>query len=323
MIVVRPLIRANERRPHQAHVLVFAILLIANIGGVLTPLGNPPAFVGFLRGVDFFWTMQHLLPAACLVAGVVLATFMAVDFWFYRAEHPHAVTQQRTEAAVVRIRGWINVPLIAGIVAGILLSATWRPAIVIDVRGSELQLQNLLRDAILVAIAFVSLKLTPVEHRAANGYSWEPIREVAALFAGIFVCIVPVLAMLKAGPRGGFAWLLALAADGGTAHNLAYFWLSGMFSAFLDNAPAYLLFFELAGGNANELMGPLAGTLAAISLGAGAMGALTYIGNAPNLMIYAIAVERGIPMPNFFGFMAWSAVVLLPVLALVGWVFFA
>jgi Na+/H+ antiporter NhaD/arsenite permease-like protein len=128
--------------------------------------------------------------------------------------------------------------------------------------------------------------------------------------------------MLGAGPRGGFAWLLALAADGGRPHELAYFWLSGTLSAFLDNAPTYLVFFELAGGDARELMGPLAGTLAAISLGASCMGALTYIGNAPNFMIYAIVTERGIAMPSFFGFMLWSVVVLLPVFGVVGWLYF-
>jgi Na+/H+ antiporter NhaD/arsenite permease-like protein len=171
-------------------------------------------------------------------------------------------------------------------------------------------------------LALVSLKLTPLEHRRHNGFTWEPIREVAKLFAGIFICIIPVLAMLQAGPRGSFAWLLAFAGDGGTPNNLAYFWLAGTLSAFLDNAPTYLVFFELAGGNADQLMGPLAGTLAAISIGASAMGALTYVGNAPNLMIQAIATERGIAMPSFFGFMAWSAVVLLPVLGLAGYVFF-
>jgi len=178
------------------------------------------------------------------------------------------------------------------------------------------------RDATIVVIALISLKLTPAEHREANGFSWEPIREVAKLFAAIFVCIIPMLAMLNAGPRGAFAWMLALTSTGDTTHNLAYFWLSGMLSSFLDNAPTYFMFFELAGGDARELTGPLAGTLAAISLGASSMGAMTYIGNAPNLMIYAIAVERGIAMPSFFAFMAWSSAVLLPVFAIVGWVYF-
>jgi Na+/H+ antiporter NhaD/arsenite permease-like protein len=323
MVLIRPLIRANEHRRHKAHVFIFAIFLMANIGGSLTALGNPPLFVGFLHGVDFFWTMHHLLSATCLIAGLVLAIFIAVDAWLYRLEQPHPPSQHRVPAAVIRIHGRINLPLIAGILAAILMSVAWRPGIVVTVGGSELQLQNLLRDAILVGIAVASLKLTPVAHRAANGFSFTPIKEVGKLFAGIFICIIPVLAMLKAGPRGSFGWLLALTADGGRPIDLAYFWLSGTLSAFLDNAPTYLVFFELAGGDAQQLMGPLAGTLAAISLGASCMGALTYIGNAPNFMIYAIVTERGIAMPSFFGFMLWSGAVLLPVFAVVGWLYFA
>ena len=165
-----------------------------------------------------------------------------------------------------------------------------------------------MRDVALIIIALVSLWLTPDEHRAANGFTWEPIREVANLFAGIFVTIIPVMAALQAGPTGAFAWLLrAVTAHDGQPHEVAYFWLTGILSAFLDNAPTYLVFFELAGGDATSLMGPLAGTLAAISMGAVYMGALTYIGNAPNLMVYAIANERGVRMPSFFGYMLWSA----------------
>jgi len=322
MIVVRPLIRANQGRRHQAHVLVFAIFLIANVGGALTPLGNPPLFVGFLRGVDFFWPAQHLLSAVSLLASMMLAIFLVIDLWFYRLEHPHVISHHKTQATIVRIRGWINVFLIGIIIAAILVSVTWKPGIVISVRGAALELQGLVRDAIIVGVALFSLKLTPAEHREANGFSWEPIREVAKLFAAIFVCIIPMLAMLNAGPRGAFAWMLALTSDGAKMHDLAYFWLSGILSGFLDNAPTYLMFFEFAGGDARQLMGPLADTLAAISLGASSMGALTYIGNAPNLMIYAIAIERGIAMPSFFAFLAWSGVVLLPVFALVGWIYF-
>lgn len=322
MIAVRPLIRANLHRRHSAHVLVFAIFLVSNVGGALTPLGNPPLFVGFLHGVDFFWPMQHLLSAASLVAVMVLAIFAAIDFWYYSRENHDVASRHKKEVTVVRIRGLVNIYLLGCIIAAILLSATWKPDIVITIGGVTLESQNLLRDAIIVVVAVVSLKLTPAEHREANGFSWEPIREVAKLFAGIFVCIIPMLAMLSSGPRGAFAWMLALTSTGDTTHNLAYFWLSGILSSFLDNAPTYLMFFQLAGGDARELMGPLAGTLAAISLGASSMGAMTYIGNAPNLMIYAIAVERGIAMPSFFGFMAWSSAILLPVFAIVGWLYF-
>jgi len=215
--------------------------------------------------------------------------------------------------AKLAVSGGINVLLIAGIVVAMLAAAAWKPALRVDVYGTSLEVGNIARDAALVLIAILSLALTPNEHREANGFSWEPIAEVAILFAGIFVCIIPVVAMLDAGKDGAFAWLLAaLTARDGSPNDIAYFWLTGALSAFLDNAPTYLVFFEVAGGDARELMGPLATTLAAISMGAVYMGAMTYIGNAPNFMIYAIAVERGVKMPSFFGYMLWSAAVLLP-----------
>jgi Na+/H+ antiporter NhaD/arsenite permease-like protein len=317
MILIRPLLRANAQRIHDVHVFVFFIVLVANIGGALSPLGDPPLFVGFLRGVDFFWTTRELLFETALAAGLVLAAFVATDVWFYRKDRRVAVVGEGEAPDPIRVRGGVNFVLIAGIIGTILMSATWKPGIVFDVYGTAVELQDLVRDAGLVLIAGVSLALTPDEHREANGFSWEPIREVAKLFAGIFVCIMPALAMLQAGKGGAFAWLLdAVTEADGSPHELAYFWLAGGLSAFLDTAPTYLVFFELAGGDPDALMGPLAPTLAAISMGAVYMGALTYIGNAPNFMIYAIATERGVKMPSFFGYMGWSAVILAPVLVL-------
>src|SRR5262249_51682197 len=158
------------------------------------------------------------------------------------------------------------------------------------------------------------------EHRAANGFTWEPIREVAKLFAGIFVTIIPVIAMLQAGQAGSFAWLLRVVTEpNGAPHQIASFWLTRAPSALFDNSPTFLVFFELAGGDAAKLMGPLAGTLAAISMGAVYMGALTYIGNAPNFMVKAIAEERGIRMPGFFGYMLWAVLILIPLFVLLTW----
>jgi Na+/H+ antiporter NhaD/arsenite permease-like protein len=211
----------------------------------------------------------------------------------------------------------INFILIALIGVAILLSGVWQPGWGFEVAGTRVELQNLVRDAMLILIVGASLWLTPEEHRARNGFTWEPIREVAKLFAAIFLAIVPVLAMLAAGKNGLFAPMLsAITARDGMPHEVAYFWLTGLLSAFLDNAPTYLVFFELAGGDARELMGPLAGTLAGISMGAVYMGALTYIGNAPNFMIYAIATERGVRMPTFVGYMLWAGAVLLPIFLL-------
>jgi len=226
--------------------------------------------------------------------------------------------------ARLRISGSINLLLIAAIVGAILASAIWKPGVSFEVYGTVLKLQDVVRDGALVLIALLSLALTPNEHREVNGFTWDPILEVAILFAGIFVCIIPVIAVLESGKQGAFSWLLeAVTTDEGSPHAAAYFWLTGILSAFLDNAPTYLVFFELAGGNAHELMGPLAPALAAISMGAVYMGGLTYLGNAPNLMIYAIAVERGIKMPSFLGYMLWSSAIMLPVLAFVTFVFVA
>ena len=323
MILVRPLLRANAARLHNAHVVVFFIFLAANIGGSLTPLGNPPLFVGFLQGVDFFWAARHLLAPTALAASLVLAVFVVVDLWLYRQDRRVAPVGEARPPLRLRVRGRINFLLIAGIVAAILISAMWRPGVQFRVDGTTLELQNLARDAALLLIAVLSLVLTPNEHREANGFTWEPITEVAILFGGIFACIIPVLAMLQAGPAGAFSWLLAAATAAGGPNDVAYFWLTGALSAFLDNAPTYLAFFALAGGDPGALMGRLGSTLAAITMGAAYMGALTYIGNAPNLMIYAIAVERGIKMPSFFGFMLWSGVVLLPVFGLITYLFVA
>lgn len=314
MILIRPLIRANTSRRHNTHVVIFFIILVANVGGALSPLGDPPLFIGFLQGVEFFWTTRHIWTQTLIVAVLLLAMFAAIDAWRFRDE-PIAAAPQRP--APLRIFGLVNIPLIAAIIGCILVSATWRPNIAFDMLGTRLELQNLVRDGLLVAIALLSLWLTRAEHRQVNGFTWEPIREVAKLFAGIFTAIIPVLAMLDAGRNGAFGWLLsAVTAHDGSPHEVAYFWFTGVMSAFLDNAPTYLLFFKLAGGDARQLMGELSGTLAAISMGAVYMGALTYIGNAPNFMVAAIATERGIKMPSFFGYLLWAGAIMLPLFLL-------
>jgi len=320
MILIRPLIRANAARLHNVHVVVFFIFLVGNIGGALSPLGDPPLFIGFLNGVDFFWPAKNLWLPTVFVAGCVLAIFVAVDLWFFRQDRRVAPVGEAS--APIRMHGIVNLALLAVIIGAVIVSALWKPGVTFTLHGTALPLQNLLRDAVLFLTALASLWLTPDEHREANGFSWEPILEVAILFAAIFVCAVPILAALAAGHDGSLAWLLtAVTAQDGSPHVVAYFWLTGVLSAILDNAPTYLVFFQLAGGNAVELMGPLAPVLTAISMGAVYMGALTYIGNAPNFMIYAIATERGIKMPSFFGYLVWSVVVLAPVFAALTYLF--
>jgi Na+/H+ antiporter NhaD/arsenite permease-like protein len=323
MILIRPLLRANDNRRHNVHVVVFFIFLVSNIGGSLTPLGDPPLFLGFLRGVDFFWTTTHLLPETGFAVVVLLALFYALDSWLYRKDDSLPSLKDPTPDRDLKLWGKVNIPLLAGVIAAILLSANWKPGVVFDIHGVHVELQNLVRDVILLGLAGLSLVLTPKPVRAGNEFSWGPIKEVAKLFAGIFACIIPVLAMLQAGRDGAFAPLVALVNHPDGSHNtVAYFWLTGALSSFLDNAPTYLVFFELAGGNAKELMTTGALTLAAISGGAVFMGANTYIGNAPNFMVYAIAKDRKVAMPSFFGYMLWSGAILIPVFILQTFLFF-
>lgn len=324
MILIRPILRANDDRRRNVHVVVFFILLVSNIGGSLTPLGDPPLFLGFLRGVDFFWTATHMLPSALFIGGVVLAAFFVLDTILYRREEAHPPVSDPTPDTPVRLRGLANLPLLAGVIAAILMSGIWKPGIVFTLHGVELELQNLLRDAIIVALAFISLAVSRPEFREANGFNWGPILEVAKLFAGIFVCIIPVIAILQAGLGGAFAPLVSLVTGAdGAPDNLAYFWMTGLLSSFLDNAPTYLVFFEMAGGDPQVLMSTLSQTLVAISAGAVFMGANTYIGNAPNFMVYAIARSAGVNMPSFFGYMLWSGAVLIPTFIVASFLFFS
>ncbi|MBN9453961.1 MAG: sodium:proton antiporter [Bosea sp.] len=323
IIMIRPVLRANDDRRFNVHVVVFFIFLVSNIGGSLTPLGDPPLFLGFLRGVDFFWTTTHLLPETAFAVVALLALFYALDSHFFRKEEGAPKLKDPTPDRAIKLWGKINILLLAGVIAAILMSANWKPGVAFSLHGVPVEGQNLLRDVVLLVLAGLSLKLTPRPVRAGNEFSWGPIKEVAKLFAGIFICIIPVLAMLQAGKGGAFAPLVGLVTHAdGSANTTAYFWLTGLLSSFLDNAPTYLVFFELAGGDPGALMTTGALTLAAISAGAVFMGANSYIGNAPNFMVYAIAKDRKVKMPSFFGYMLWSGAILIPLFVLQTLLFF-
>lgn len=312
MLLIRPLVRANDNRAHKVHVVVFFIFIVSNIGGSLTPLGDPPLFLGFLKGVDFFWTARHIFPETLFLLGVLLALFYAMDTWFFRREGVLPVDPS-PDTRRFGFDGAVNFLLLLAAVGLVLLSGLWKSPVVFHVFGTDVGLPGLVRDTGLVALTLASLVLTPPSVHRDNQFSWEPMREVAKLFAGIFLTIIPVIAMLKAGSGGPFgAVVSAVTQPNGQPNPTLYFWMTGVLSAFLDNAPTYLVFFNTAGGDPQLLMTNLATTLAAISAGAVFMGALTYIGNAPNLMVKAIAQERGVPMPSFFGYMAWSGAILLP-----------
>lgn len=325
MLLIRPLLRANDNRKHVAHVVVFFIFLVANVGGSLSPLGDPPLFLGFLNGVSFFWTTTHLAMPMLLVCALLLITFYLLDSYFYhqREETVSPFLDPTPDSPLLAIDGKINFVLIAAVIALVLMSGLWKPGIAFDVFGTHVALQNLVRDVALVAVTLVSLKVTPRVARAGNDFNWAPIEEVAKLFAGIFMTIAPVITILRAGEAGAFAGIVHLVHHAsGEPYDAMYFWATGVLSSFLDNAPTYLVFFNLGGGDAQTLMTTGATTLAAISAGAVFMGANSYIGNAPNFMVKAIAESRGVRMPSFFAYLGWSVVVLIPVFLLTSWLFF-
>ena len=323
MVLIRPMIRANEHRRHKVHVFVFFIFLVSNIGGALTPLGDPPLFLGFLKGVDFLWTFEAMLLPMLFMSVPLLALFYALDRVAWAREAPELRSAKR-ERAPIRIEGAHNLFYLLVIALTVLASGIWnRDATLPTGFGFDIPVNGLLRDFVLIWIAVVSWMTTRQSVRVENAFTWAPMQEVAVLFLGIFITMIPMLAMLKAGTEGPFAPLLALVTTpDGKPIDAAYFWLTGMLSSFLDNAPTYLVFFNLAGGDAQVLMGPLASTLLAISAGAVFMGANTYIGNAPNFMVRSICEERGVKMPSFIGYMLWSGAILLPLFAVFTWIWF-
>ena len=304
------------------HLVVFFIILVGNVGGALSPLGDPPLFIGFLKGVDFFWTTRALAVPTFVLSAALLATFFVVDTLLWKRERvPVSPPLQAREPLAVD--GAWNFVLVAGVIGLVLLSGIWKPGIAFDVAGTPLELQNIVRDVGLLLLAGASLWwFTPRGVREANAFNWAPIAEVAKLFAGVFLTIAPVIAMLQAGRDGALAPIVGLVSDASNAPRpLMYFWMTGILSAFLDNAPTYLVFFNLAGGDAANLMGPLGRHLGMISAGAVYFGALTYIGNAPNFMVKAIAEERGVAMPSFFAYFAWASLIMMPMLILLSWIY--
>ncbi|HUU29709.1 MAG TPA: sodium:proton antiporter [archaeon] len=331
MLLIRPVIRSNKNRRHKVHIIVFFIFLIANIGGSLTPLGDPPLFLGFLHGVSFFWTLK-LLPMMSFVSIILLALFFAFDTVLHNREKKLAAAEmvsargEEVKKEPLRVLGLYNLIFLAGIVGSVLMSGMVKLG-VINVGGVHIQGQNLLRDVLIVIMGLLSMYFTPHAIRKENEFSWFPIQEVAYLFAGIFMTIVPALAILRAGEAGALAFLIKMVRE-----PVHYFWITGTLSSFLDNAPTYLTFFNSALGQllpgipeataVPDLMTTHSVYLEAISCGAVFMGANTYIGNAPNFMVRSIAEESGIKMPSFFGFMIYSVLILIPTFFLMTLIFF-
>ncbi len=329
VILIRPLLRTNLGRRHRTHTVVFFIFLVANLGGVLTPLGDPPLFLGFLHGVPFFWTLT-LLPELLLAGTMLLAAYLATDLLLWRRDRPAAAPRPAPQAIHLP-RAWIagapNLALLAGALAAVLASALW-PGPEVPLLGASVPLGSLVRDAVLLVLTAVSWTVTDHRVRQANDFSLRPMKEVAVLFAGIFATLVPVEAMLRAGAMGPLGGLTA-AVD--SPHRL--FWIAGSLSSVLDNAPTYLTFLSAVLGRFHPTLGEHEAIgrlildhpahLRALSTGAVFFGAATYLGNAPNLMVRAIAEQAGVPMPSLPAYvLTYSLPVLLPVLALTAWCFY-
>jgi len=337
MVLIRPLLRANAWRKNKVHLVIFFIFLVANVGGSLTPLGDPPLFLGFLHGVPFFWVTTGIMREMLLASALILGIFFVIDTRLYRQEGTPPAADPNESG--IKIEGWHNFFFLLGVVAAVVMSGSLKLDVVTVYSGGahpvQVPLQNWLKDLIIIAMGILSLKTTAGALRKKNEFSWFPILEVAYLFAGIFMTIIPALAILKAGPAGALANLT------NAVHGpVRYFWATGVLSSFLDNAPTYLTFFNAALGDMGKTEAEIPGMLGylaehlrnptfiqdltAISAGAVFMGAMTYIGNAPNFMVKSIAEETGISMPSFFGYLLkWSAPILLPVFIIVTVVFFA
>jgi Na+/H+ antiporter NhaD/arsenite permease-like protein len=294
MLLVRPLLQTNRERTRVKHTLVFFIFIVSNIGGMLTPLGDPPLFLGYLAGVPFVWTLR-LLPHWGVMVAVLLAAFFVYDSVQFTREPLSAIRLDRAQVEPLRLKGTLNGVWLAGVLLSVaLLHAPWR-------------------ELAIVAMAALSVWMTPASIRRDNGFAAAPMIEVAVLFAGIFVTMIPALELLHL--RGG---------ELGVRAPWQFFWATGSLSSFLDNAPTYLTFLALAQGLGlpREVVGVPHDLLTAISVGAVAMGANTYIGNAPNFMVKAIAEGAGIRMPSFFGYMVYSSAILLPLFVVVTVVLF-
>ncbi|GAB4177286.1 MAG: sodium:proton antiporter [Calditrichia bacterium] len=356
MLLIRPIIRMNKYRKNKLFIVIFFIFLVANIGGSLTPLGDPPLFLGFLHGVPFFWTF-HIFPEMLFVVVILFIIYFFIDSYFYRKEGYHAnvaefaiaddekngdsiilkekvrfvndrLNLQQIKRGKLRVRGLHNFLLLLGVILGVLFSGTVKLGEV-NVLGTHMQIQNILRDIWLIFLGLLSLKTTKQEIREGNEFGWFPIVEVAKLFAGIFMTIIPALAILKAGEHGALKWLIDAVKE-----PYHFFWVTGTLSSFLDNAPTYLTFFNTALGRFSPGLPEAVGVaklisdphqieyLKAIASGAVFFGAMTYIGNAPNFMVKSIAEENKIEMPSFFGYMLWSLGILGPIFILVTLVFF-
>ncbi len=324
MLLIRPFLRANNYRKYRTFMVVFFIFLVANIGGSLTPVGDPPLFLGFLHGVPFFWTF-NILPHMLVAAITLLILYFIVDSYFYKKEGAKVPVEEAKEP--LRLDGSVNFIFLIGLVVSVIVSGLvdWGE---INTLGIHRSVQEWARDGFIIIMGILSLIFTSKKLREDNEFTWFPIKEVAYLFAGIFMAMTPCLYLLKAGDKGNLAFIINAVTE-----PVHYFWVTGILSSFLDNAPTYLTFFSTVLGKfytgipepqaVPMLIAENAIYLKAISAGAVFFGANTYIGNAPNFMVRSIAEESGTPMPSFFGYMLkYSIPILFPIFIVVTFIFF-
>jgi Na+/H+ antiporter NhaD/arsenite permease-like protein len=332
MLMIRPFLRANKDRKNRTFMVVFFIFLVANIGGSLTPLGDPPLFLGFLHGVSFFWTF-NISPHMLTLAAILLCVYFAMDTFFFKKEKAshtkenNGSTAKSEDRVPLALAGTHNFLFLAGVVGAVLMSGMvdWGE---INTLGVHRGIQDWVRDLMLIAMGVLSLVTTSTTIRQDNEFTWFPIKEVAYLFVGIFITMIPCLLILKAGHQGALAPIIYQ-----VQQPIHYFWITGLLSSFLDNAPTYLTFFNTALGSfyagmpepqaVQLLMTENSIYLKAISTGAVFFGAFSYIGNAPNFMVRAISEESGTPMPSFFGYiLKYSLVFLIPGFIVISLLFF-
>jgi len=327
MLLIRPFLRVNKHRKYRAFMVVFFIFMVANVGGALTPLGDPPLFLGFLHGVPFFWTL-HLFVPMLIVLIALLFLYIAFDLYYLRKEQKEnmSVPIATPDDKKIEILGSYNFLLLAAIIAVILFSGKVQMSTV-SILGIHVALQDIIRNVLLCIILIISWLITPQSIRNENEYSWDPIFEVGYLFFGIFVTMAPVLAILKAGDASALGFI-----TNAVNKPADYFWITGLLSSFLDNAPTYLTFLSTALGQfypgvaeplaISSLIAENPQYLLAVSTGAIFFGAVTYIGNAPNFMVRSISEKSGVKMPSFFGYMVYSICILFPLFGLITLLYF-
>jgi Na+/H+ antiporter NhaD/arsenite permease-like protein len=321
LLLIRPLMRINRGRRNQAHLYAFFIPLVANIGGALSPLGNPPLLVGYLAGVPFLWPLKHLWAPTLVLSAGLLVTFFVVDGLMMRRPQPPP-REVVEESAKFGVQGRINFVFLLLVIATVLIDDFWPTAPILHPDGVPWNVAELAGDLLYVVWALLSLAATPTRARELNDFDWEPIVEVAILFAAIFITLIPVIGIIAAGAHGPLAPLVHALMGDGKPDNLLFYGATGILSGFLDNTPTYLVFFHFAGGNPAVLTTTLAVTLGAISAAASYFGAISYLGNAPNLMVKSMAEAHGVRMPSFFAYTGFAILITGPWLALVALLFF-